>query len=109
VAPRIPRAPKGKDPLDRFVQRAPGRDDTQNARNAGNVNWVTDLQKQIEENATLAIARFEGPGTCPHCRQTVHRPWHLQFGDPPIDLYFCNNAIAELKYLLDQVKDPRKG
>jgi hypothetical protein len=70
---------------------------------------VQQLQRQIDENATLAIARFEGPGTCPHCRQTVHRPWHLQFGDPPVDLYFCNNALIELKYLVNQIKDPRKG
>lgn len=108
-----PRKRKPKDPLERMVQTPYGVNQRQSATDAGvqpdALLNVQRLQQQIEENASLAIARFEGPGTCPHCRQTVHRPWHLQLGDPPIDLYFCNNALAELKYLVNQIKDPRKG
>jgi hypothetical protein len=107
--PSRARAASVKDPVERLIQPLPGRDDTLDPRNAGNVNWAADLQRQIDENATLALVRFEGPGVCPHCRQTVFRPWNLQFGNPPVNLYFCNAAVAELKYVLDQIKDPSKG
>lgn len=96
-----------------MLQPLPGINQRQTATDAGvrpdALLDVQRLQQQIEENATLAIRRFEGPGTCAHCRQTVHRPWHLQLGNPPIDLYFCNAALSELKSLVDQIKDPRHG